>query len=143
MMVNKKYLISSILVVLISIAMISAVESVSAAKYKTIDTGKKAFKDNNIPMISKWNAKSNGKTVIAYWKLYFKNPKTKRYILASNVKFSFKKISKTKLVGTGTTYKTVAAPYSKEPIASKTRLSAKSYYFKELRPLLSNPSKTH
>lgn len=140
-MINKKYIISILLVVLMTIAIASAVESASAAKYKTIDTGKKTLKEGNSTIISKWNTQSNGKSIKTKWKLYVKTPETRVFVLGSNSLLSFKKIGKKKIVGTFKTYKTMVTSPSTKPVVDKTSLSAKSYYFKKIKPLYINPKK--
>jgi hypothetical protein len=140
MIINKKYAISILFVFLVTVAMICAVETVTAAKYKTIDSGKKVFIEENGTAISQWKTISNGKVIKSKFKLYGKNSEMKKHVLVLHTDMTIKKISKTKVICTVVSYKTVGAPYTKKTIPIKTRSSSLSWYYKEIRPMYLNPT---
>ena len=112
------------------IAVATAVEDVSAAKYKQFDKGSKIIgKDAVGKNVSiSWNAKSNGKTVKTvcnFHKVYGKNKKTK----IASITATLTKISKTKIKYTVTT-KEKGRKSVTETFIKKTKLTAKSYYNK-------------
>jgi hypothetical protein len=116
------------------LALVSVLDTVSAAKYEKIDSGSKTAKIGNMTAISKWVAYSNGETVIAKWKVYAKYPKHKKYTIVFNSDISYKAPSENKLAGTITTYKTIFTPYYKQSFNMESSLTAKSYYYQKLRP---------
>jgi len=136
-MINKKHILVILLSLFIVCAVISVTDSVSAAKYKKIDSGNSTIYKSFI--LSKWNTKSNGKTVKVNWKLYAKDYETNKYFLYSKSILSFKKNGKTKIRGILINYKTRYVQYSKAPIKDSTKLSVNKYYFKKVKPLLKKP----
>lgn len=134
-MIKQKHIIGILLALVMICAALSVVDTVSAAKYKKIDSGK--FKNDDGTM-SRFTTYYNSKTVKINMKIYAKNPKTKKYqsIGTTNIYLtkSSKKTLKVKVVlqikwkaysstNTGTYYE-------------KTSLSAKSYYIKKLKPAM-------
>ena len=117
-------------------AVVSAVEDVSAAKYKVIDKGT-AYIDNNVKgdknVKSVWKTYSNGKKIVIYWKGY-NNFGKKKYQLVSNSKISITKVSKTKFKITSIDYRTKYGLYSKNTYYTENGLSLKSYYSKYYKP---------
>ncbi len=113
-------------------AVVSAVDAVSAAKYKVIDKGTKYFdfyKKGDKDIKSVWKTQSNGKKIVANWKVYRSFGK-KKYKLFSNIKITITKPSKTKFKTTYINYRTKYRPYSKNTSYNENieNLSLKSYY---------------
>ena len=129
-MLRKKYILGILLAIFMFCAVVSAVDEVFAAKYKVIDKGTKYIdfyekKDKDIKSV--WKTKSNGKTIVADWKVYRKFGK-KNYKLFSDIKITMTKVSKTKIKVTYINYRTKYGSYSKDTYSVKTNLSLKSYY---------------
>jgi len=135
-MLRKKYILGILLAIFMFCAVVSAVEDVSAAKYKVIDKGT-AYIDNDVKgdknVKSVWKTYSNGKKIVIYWKGY-NNFGKKKYQLVSNSKDSITKVSKTEFKITSISYRTKYVPYSKKTYYEKSSLSLKSYYLKRCKP---------
>lgn len=138
-MLKKKYIIGILLAVLMTCAVVSAMDTVSAAKYKKIDEGKNTVYDSyNNEYVTKWYAKSNGKVVKTSWKLYAKV--NNKNVLYSNWVGSHKKTSKKVLKSSVTYKKTKYMSRSKKRYQDKTTLSANKFYMKKLKPIFKNPT---
>lgn len=119
-------------------AVFSAINTVSATNYKVIDKGNKYLdfkvKGDNV-LKSVWKTQSNGKKIVANWKVY-KNfgKKKKNYKIFSNIKITITKINKTKVKVTYINYRTKYGSYSKSTYYDGSdNLSLKSYYYKYYR----------
>ncbi|MCL2687805.1 MAG: hypothetical protein FWE58_04650 [Methanobrevibacter sp.] len=124
-MIKKRYIIGIVLVLLIFCATVSAIDAVSAAKYKKIDSNKYTA-DNGA--IVKYTTSFNGKTVKMVNKVYTKNSKylgSQTYYLTKTSKTQLKIKVVTRVKG---------SPPKVESGFGKTKLSAKSYYLKKVKP---------
>jgi len=129
-MLKKKYILGILLAIFMFCAVVSAVDEVSAAKYKVIDKGIKYFdfyekKDKEIKSV--WKTQSNGKKIVVDWKNYRKFGK-KNYKLFSDIRISMTKVSKTKVKVTYTYYRTKYGPYSKSTTYDRSNLSINRHY---------------
>ena len=135
-MVNQKHIIGILLALVIVCATISIVDTVSAAKYKKIDSYK--YKDGS--GVSKVTTYYNGKTVKVNSKFYLKNKKTNKYTkLSETMDMYLTKVSKNKLkmvIIDKEVCKKHGSHTHKDIEYRKTSLSAKSYYTKVLKPLM-------
>jgi len=134
-MIKKNHIIGIILALFVICAVISVVDTVSAAKYKKIDSGK--FK-NDDGSISKFVTYYNGKTVKINLKLYAKDPKIKKYQAIGIANIYLTKTSK-KLLKEKMVFKFKYKSYSSTQAVTgyeKTSLSAKSYYLKYFKPTM-------
>ena len=140
-MLRKKYILGILLAIFMLCAVVSAVDDVSAAKYKVIDKGTKYY-DNDVKgdknVKSVWKTYSNGKKIVIYWKGY-NNFGKKEYKLVTNSKITVTKVSKTKFKITDISYRTKYVPYDKDTYYVKSKLSLKSYYSKTYKPALRSP----
>ena len=130
-MIKKKHAMGIILALVMICAALSAVDTVSAAKYKKIDSGK--YKEDS-GVLDKYTTYYNGKTVKISFNGYAKNKKTKKYTkYLGNVKYYLTKTSKKKLKVVKVS-KLKGTPSQKETSYDITSLSAKKYYYKKLKP---------
>ena len=127
-MINRRYIIGIFLVLLMTCVAISAVDAVSAAKYKKIDSGQYS---TNQGYLIKYNTVYNGKIVKTTHKLYGYD-KNNTLVNAATFSFNLKKVSKKKIKGvamiSGKGFKT-----KKNTAYEKTKLSVKSYYMKSFK----------
>lgn len=128
---NKKY-IGILLVFLMVSTAITVVDTVSAAKYKKIDSGK-AFPEKGMKVT--WNSYHNGKTVKTNYYMYVKPSGKKKYSYIGKIDTWLTKKTKNKLKFTVNVSSKFLGSY-KSSGYEKTRLSVNSYYFKRLKPEL-------
>jgi len=135
-MLKKKYILGILLAIFMLCAVVSAVDDVSAAKYKMTDKGTK-YIDNDVKgdknVKSVWKTYYNGKKIIIYWKGY-NNFGKKKYKLVSNSKITITKPSKTKIKITTISYRTKYVPYRKTTYCAEDSLGLKTYYSKYYEP---------
>ena len=124
----KKYIFISLLIFFILIAVTSSVDTISATKYKKIDQGK--INGYNGVLV-KYVTYHNGKTVKMFNKVYIKNKNKYKQLSTMNIYLT--KNTKTKLkIRIVSSSKGV--PDFKHTFYEKTRLSAKSFYKKNISP---------
>ena len=123
-MIKKKHMIGIVLALVMVCAMISVVDTVSAAKYKKIDSFKNK---NNNGTINKFTTYYNGKTIKIKLSLYSKASKTKK---SKNLGYSNIYLTKTskKVLKMTTIPKFKNSPNVKDTQYVKTSLSSKKYY---------------
>jgi len=109
------------------IAVATAVEDVSAAKYKQFDKGSKNLGNG---VSTSWTAKSNGKTVKTVFNVYIEYFGVGKYKYSS-MSTTLTKTSKTKLKYTITT--NINGSKATKKYSEKTKLSAKNYYNKYIK----------
>ena len=135
-MLRKKYILGILLAIFILCAVVSAVDAVSAAKYKVIDKGTK-YLDIGVKgdesAKSVWKTYYNGKKIVIYWKAYNRMGK-KKYQLVANLEITITKVSKTKVKITYINYRTKYGSYIKSTYYDKSNLSLKNYYSKYYKP---------
>lgn len=124
-MLNKRYIVGIVLIFFMAIAIASAVDDVSSAKYKKFDSGKKINSNNG--NIATWTAYSNGKTVKTTLNVYAK--KGNKKVKIAYTEFTLTKISKNKL------NIVITGKNSKNKYTEKTSLSAKAYYNKYIKSI--------
>lgn len=127
-MIKKRYILGIVMLFFMLIAVASAVDGVSAAKYKKIDQGKKYVGDG---VTTSWNAYYNGKTVKTTCNFYIKVSKESDYYKYASMKTTLTKTSKTKLKSSMTL--NILGSKSSVTTTERTSLTAKSYYTKYFR----------
>jgi len=131
-MINRRYIVGIILALVMVCAVVSIVDTASAAKYKKIDSGK-AYPDKG--MVAKWNTYYNGKTVKTNYYMYAKFSSKGKYMYVGKMNIALTKTTKTKIKAVVS----VSSPYYgsyKDSGYEKTSRTAKSYYFKYVKPSL-------
>ena len=126
-MLKRKYIIGILLVLLMTCVAVSAVDDVSAAKYKKFDSGQIKTSDESL---FKYSTSYNGKTVKMTNKIYAKE-KNKYAYLGTVIYYltkTNKKNLKMTIVISSKGFKT-----KKSIEYHRTNLSAKSYYNKILK----------
>ena len=129
-MLNRRYIIGILLILLMTCVAVSAVDPVSAAKYKKIDSGNV---DANDGSVIKYTTQFNGKTVKMTNKIYAIGKNKSKYVGTATyylTKTNKKTIKQTIVISSkGFKSKKTIDYYT-------TSLSAKSYYKKVLKPVL-------
>lgn len=133
-MFNKKHLIGILLGLIMVCSLVTVVDTVSAAKYKTIDKDSKIFEEKGVTFKAKLYAKSNGKTVKSKCVFYSKSDSDKKYKKYAYMKTSSKKISK-KNVKSSVLSKFKGNAVHKGVFNDKSLFSINKYYFKHIKLL--------
>ena len=128
-MIKKRYILGIVLVLFMLIAVATAVDDVSAAKYKKFDSGKKVSSNG---YTSKWVAYSNGKDVKCTGNFYMKIEGQSLKI--GTMKVTLVKVSKNKIKGTMTS-KFIGSKKESDTKTFKSKLSTKTYYKKNIKKL--------
>jgi hypothetical protein len=131
-MINRRYIIGIILALFMVCALVSVVDTVSAVKYKKIDSGKAYPEDG---MAVKWTTYSNGNSVKTNYSMYAKFSSKGKYKYMGKMGIFLTKSSKTKLKYTVSLSSSYTESYKKSGY-EKTSRTAKSYYFKYIKPSL-------
>jgi len=127
-MIKKRYILGIFLLLFMVIAMASAVDDVSAAKYTKYNSGTKVFSDG---FTSKWVAYSNGKNIKSTCNAYMK--KGGKDVKIGTVKVNLVKVGKNKLKWTKI-IKLIGANKKTETRTVIYKSSTKSYYKKYIIP---------
>lgn len=93
-MIDKRHIMGIILALVMVCAALSIVDTVSAAKYKKIDSGK-AYPDKG--MAAKWTTYSKGNSVKANYYMYAKFSEKGKYKYIGDMGILLTKTAKTKL----------------------------------------------
>ena len=107
------------------IAVATAVEDVSAAKYKQFDKGSKNFGNG---YSTSWTAKYNGKTVKTTCNCYYLYSGQSKKTKIGSVSGTMTKVTKNKMKSKMTI--NLYGSKSTKPFVDKTKLSSKSFYNK-------------